>query len=106
MPCSLSPADPPVYTGIDTLTVIEGDSEVVQYDLEGNSLPTMASWFFNGDPIVSIPGLITLSVDFISFDSPIDRSQAGVYSVESFNEAGRGNTSFMLMVYCELELGL
>lgn len=85
-------------------TPIEGGPFRVDLGLDANPIPGigMFEWTFNGQLIsLQLPGVGT-GVNFLDFGNNIRREASGNYTVASFNEAGSGNASFVIDVYCEL----
>ena len=94
--------DPPEYNISQSFTINEGDTfNLSTLNLDANPIPGDGnySWTFNGQPLMSGPG-IELGVNSFLL-SPVFRNQSGVYTITSFNRAGSGETSFALNVNCE-----
>lgn len=88
----------------DQFTPTEGDPFRVDLGLDANPIPGtgMFEWFFNGQPIdLQLLGA-TVGVDFIDFGNNIGREASGTYTVTSFNDAGSGNATFVIDVFCKL----
>lgn len=88
----------------DLFTPTEGEPFRVDPILDANPIPGigMFEWFFNGQPIgLQLPGVIT-GVDFLDFGNSIGREASGNYTISSFNDAGSGNASFSIDVFCKL----
>ncbi len=89
-----------MYTVDDRIVVFEGDLVRINLTLDANPDPSSFTWTRDGAPFTPPTGG-SLGVDFIDFGGPIDRSAGGSYFIESTNDAGMGNATFQLDVYCE-----
>ena len=97
-------SDAPTYTVDERFTPTEGFPFRVDLGLEANPIPGigMFDWTFNGQPInLQLPG-VDVGVNFLDFGNDIRREASGNYTVTSFNDAGSGNASFVIDVYCKL----
>ena len=92
--------DPPFYIVDAVIRVIEGNPVRIDLLLDAKPDPFTFNWQFEGQPL-STPQGGSLGVDFIDFGSSIDRTASGNYFIESTNDAGTGNATFQLIVYCE-----
>ena len=90
-----------MYSGEAALEEIEGRDLNVMLGLAGSPIPLDSSveWTFNGQPLAS-GGRISLGLMSIEF-GPVDRADAGIYTVTSSNVAGNDTFEFSLSVLCE-----
>ncbi len=89
-----------MYTVEDRIVVFEGDPVRITLTLDAKPDPSSFTWTRDGAPFTPPPEW-SLGVDFIDFGGSIDKSAGGNYSIESTNDAGTGNATFQLDVYCE-----
>ena len=97
-------SDAPTYIVDERFTPTEGFPFRVDLGLDANPIPGigMFDWTFNGQPInLQLPG-VDVGVNFLDFGNNIRREASGNYTVTSSNDAGSGNASFVIDVYCKL----
>ncbi len=90
-----------MYTVNATWEINEQQLLRIDLALDGNPFPSLASfsWQFNGVPLVS-SGDLEVNLTYLDL-GVASRTEGGTYFVEATNIAGRGNATFVVIVYCE-----
>ena len=80
--------------------MLEGEDFTYSFGLDARPTPTNFTWSRDGQVISSDDARIATSVSSITITNTA-RSDSGVYSVVSSNEAGMGAANFTLDVQCK-----